>query len=133
MVPTFVALLGIPLDVTVLVDARKPEHQRLTRLAQRGYLANKRVVPMGEILQKPAADMEDLELLCAAHPRRGATDRGQYREAAGAAAEDLARAFVRSRRRAGKVVVPLPANPRHPGRRRGLRLQALAMAEHKFR
>ena len=32
MVPTFVALLGIPLDVTVLVDARKPEHQRLTRL-----------------------------------------------------------------------------------------------------
>ena len=51
MVPTFVALLGIPLEVTVLVDARKPEHQRLTRLAQRGYLANKRVVPIGEILQ----------------------------------------------------------------------------------
>ena len=60
MVPTFVALLGIPLDVTVLVDARKPEHQRLTRLAQRGYLANQRVVPIGEILQRPAADMEDL-------------------------------------------------------------------------
>jgi hypothetical protein len=60
MVPTFVALLGIPLDVTVLVDARMPEHQRLTRLAQRGYLANQRVVPIGEILQRPAADMEDL-------------------------------------------------------------------------
>jgi hypothetical protein len=44
----------------VLVDARRPAHQRLTRLAQRGYLANKRVVPIGEILQRPAADIEDL-------------------------------------------------------------------------
>jgi hypothetical protein len=36
MVPTFVALLGLHLDVTVLVDARKSGHQRLSALAHRG-------------------------------------------------------------------------------------------------
>jgi hypothetical protein len=60
MVPTFVALLGIHLDLTVLVDARKSGHQRLAALAQQGYLANKRIITIGEVLGKPAADIEDL-------------------------------------------------------------------------
>jgi AAA domain, putative AbiEii toxin, Type IV TA system len=60
MVPTFVALLGLHLDVTVLVDARKSGHQRLSALAQEGYLADKRIITIGEILGRPAADIEDL-------------------------------------------------------------------------
>ena len=60
MVPTFVALLGSHLDVTVLVDARKSRHQRLSALAQQGYLADKRIITIGEILGRPAADIEDL-------------------------------------------------------------------------
>jgi hypothetical protein len=60
MVPTFVALLGLHLDVTVLVDARKSGHQRLSALAQQGYLADKRIITVGEILGRPAADIEDL-------------------------------------------------------------------------
>jgi energy-coupling factor transporter ATP-binding protein EcfA2 len=60
MVPTFVALLGLHLDVTVLVDARKSGHQRLSALAQQGYLADKRIITIGEFLGRPAADIEDL-------------------------------------------------------------------------
>jgi predicted ATPase len=60
MVPTFVALLGLHLDVTVLVDARKSGNQRLSALAQRGYLADKRIITIGEILGRPSADIEDL-------------------------------------------------------------------------
>jgi AAA domain, putative AbiEii toxin, Type IV TA system len=60
MVPTFVALLGLHLDVTVLVDARKSGHQRISALAQQGYLADKRIITIGEILGRPAADIEDL-------------------------------------------------------------------------
>jgi hypothetical protein len=60
MVPTFVALLGIHLDLTVLVDARKQGHQRLSSLAQKGYLSQKRIITIGEMLNVPAADIEDL-------------------------------------------------------------------------
>jgi hypothetical protein len=60
MVPTFVALLGLHLNVTVLVDARKSGNQRLSALAQQGYVADKRIVTIGEILGRPAADIEDL-------------------------------------------------------------------------
>jgi ABC-type cobalamin/Fe3+-siderophores transport system ATPase subunit len=60
MVPTFVALLGSHLDITVLVDARRSGHQRLSNLAQQGYLIDTRIITIGEILGRPAADIEDL-------------------------------------------------------------------------
>jgi hypothetical protein len=60
MVPTFVALLGTHLEVTVLVDSQKAGHQRLTSLAKQGYLTEKRIVTIGEILGKNLGDIEDL-------------------------------------------------------------------------
>ena len=59
-VPTFVALLGTKLDMTVLVDSQKKGHQRLAHLATNGYLAEKRIITIGQILKKKLADIEDL-------------------------------------------------------------------------
>jgi len=60
LVPTFVALLGQHLDITVVVDARREGHQRLSQLASQGYLAKKRIITIGQVLGKPSADIEDL-------------------------------------------------------------------------
>jgi energy-coupling factor transporter ATP-binding protein EcfA2 len=59
LIPTFVALLGHHLGITVLVDGRRESHQKLARLAKEGYLADKRLVFVGELLGK-ASDIEDL-------------------------------------------------------------------------
>jgi hypothetical protein len=59
-IPTFVALLGMHLDVTVLIDSRKEGNQRLTDLAHAGYLKATRIVAIGEVLGRKAADIEDL-------------------------------------------------------------------------
>ena len=60
MIPTFVALLGHHLDVTVLVDSRKAGHQRLSLLAETGYLMQTRIVTVGEVLGRKLADIEDV-------------------------------------------------------------------------
>jgi hypothetical protein len=60
MVPTFVALLGHHLDVTVVIDTRKEGNQRLARLVDQGFLAKKRLITIGDIVKKPLADIEDL-------------------------------------------------------------------------
>jgi len=52
LIPTFVALLGTHLDVTVVIDSQKAGHQKLSRLANQGYLSEKRIVPIGEILNR---------------------------------------------------------------------------------
>lgn len=59
-VPTFIALLGQHLDVTVVIDARKTGHQRLSRLASDGYLIEKRIITIGQVIGKTLADVEDL-------------------------------------------------------------------------
>jgi predicted ATPase len=59
-IPTFVALLGMHLDVTVLIDSRKEGSQRLTDLARAGYLRATRIVTVGEVVGRKAADIEDL-------------------------------------------------------------------------
>lgn len=59
-IPTFVALLGMHLDMTVLIDSRKEGNQRLTTLAQAGFLRATRIVTVGQILGAKAADIEDL-------------------------------------------------------------------------
>ena len=60
VIPAFVALLGNHLDVTVVVDARKEGHQKLTGLAKAGFLAEKRIITIGEITNGKMADIEDL-------------------------------------------------------------------------
>jgi predicted ATP-dependent endonuclease of OLD family len=60
LIPTFVALLGNHLDVTVVIDARKEGNQKLSNLAAKGYLNGKRIITIGEIVSSKLADIEDL-------------------------------------------------------------------------
>jgi predicted ATP-dependent endonuclease of OLD family len=60
LIPTFVALLGHHLDLTVVIDSQKSGHQKISRLADKGYLSNKRIITIGEILKRNLADIEDL-------------------------------------------------------------------------
>ena len=60
LIPTFVALLGHHLDMTVLVDARTSDHQKLCRLAQEGYIGNDKIIAIGEMIGNDAANIEDL-------------------------------------------------------------------------
>ena len=60
LVPTFVALLGNHLEVTVLIDAQRGGHQRLSRLVAQGIIQDRRVITIGQILGLPEADIEDL-------------------------------------------------------------------------
>lgn len=60
LVPSFVALLGNHLDVTVLLDSRREGNQRLSKLADQGILAKNRIICVGEITGAKVADIEDL-------------------------------------------------------------------------
>ena len=60
LIPTFVALLGIHLDLTIVIDARKEGNQKLSNLATKGYLNGKRIITIAEILSSKLADIEDL-------------------------------------------------------------------------
>lgn len=60
LIPTFVALLGNHLKVTVLVDSRKEGIQRLERMAKDGYLERQRIILVGDVLGGTNADIEDL-------------------------------------------------------------------------
>lgn len=60
LIPTFIALLGFHLKLTVVIDAQKEGHQKLSNLASKGYLSNKRIITIGNILKRKYADIEDL-------------------------------------------------------------------------
>lgn len=60
LVPSFVALLGNHLEVTVLIDSRKEGNQRLGRVVDQGILAKNRIIGVGEITGAKVADIEDL-------------------------------------------------------------------------
>jgi predicted ATP-dependent endonuclease of OLD family len=60
LIPTFVALLGIHLDITVIIDARKEGNQKLTELSKKGYLKSRRIISLNEIIRSKVADIEDL-------------------------------------------------------------------------
>lgn len=60
LVPTFVALLGHHLDLTVLVDSKKGGHQRLSELISQKLLDGKRLITIGDVTGNGAADIEDL-------------------------------------------------------------------------
>jgi energy-coupling factor transporter ATP-binding protein EcfA2 len=59
-IPTFVALLGAHLEVSVLIDSGTKGAQRLTELASRGLLDPSRLVTVGEVTGSNNADIEDL-------------------------------------------------------------------------
>lgn len=60
LVPSFVALLGHHLEVTVLIDSRKEGNQRLHKMAEQGILERNRIITVGEITKTKLADIEDL-------------------------------------------------------------------------
>ena len=60
LVPSFVALLGNHLEVTVILDSRKDGNQRLGKLLDQGILARNRIIAVGEITGAKLADVEDL-------------------------------------------------------------------------
>jgi predicted ATP-dependent endonuclease of OLD family len=59
-IPTFVALLGNHLDVTVLVDSGKGGNQRLLTMANKGILSKNKILNVGEIIKRKLGDIEDL-------------------------------------------------------------------------
>lgn len=59
-VPSFVALMGRSLDVTVFVDSGANGLQRLNNLAAAGLLKAKRLITVGDITGGKNADIEDL-------------------------------------------------------------------------
>lgn len=59
-IPSFVALLGTHLDVTVMIDSASQGHQRLESLTKQGILKSKRIIAVGEIINRKQADVEDL-------------------------------------------------------------------------
>ncbi len=60
LIPTFIALLGTHLNIGVLIDSSKGGNQKISRLADQGYIARKDIVPVGQILGRSQADIEDL-------------------------------------------------------------------------
>lgn len=59
-VPTFVALLGTHLDITVLVDASVNGNQRLSHMAAAGHLSAQRIITPAQITGAKEGDIEDL-------------------------------------------------------------------------
>ncbi|QEM43583.1 AAA family ATPase [Mycolicibacterium grossiae] len=59
-IPSFVALMGRQLDVTVFVDSGASGLQRLNHLATQGLLKSKRLITVDQIVSVKNADIEDL-------------------------------------------------------------------------
>ncbi|MDI9896894.1 hypothetical protein QM797_19415 [Rhodococcus sp. IEGM 1381] len=79
-IPSFVALIGTNMEVSVLIDAGTDGAQRLQRAIEAGRLGQRRLVEVGEITNSKNSDIEDiftpedyLHLYNAAFERRAAT------------------------------------------------------------
>lgn len=59
-IPTFIALLGTHLDVSVLVDSNMKNNQKIQDMIKAGLLEKQRFVTVGEITNDNIADIEDL-------------------------------------------------------------------------
>lgn len=59
-IPTFAALLGARLDVTILLDSNGTANQRLMDLAEEGILDPNRIITVGSVTGTKRADIEDL-------------------------------------------------------------------------
>lgn len=60
LIPTFVALLGHHLNVTVLIDSRKGGGQKLSNLTAQGILEANRIIALGRVIGTREADIEDV-------------------------------------------------------------------------
>jgi len=60
LIPTFIALLGTHLNIGVLIDSSKVGNQKISRLADQGYISISSIVTIGKILDRSQADIEDL-------------------------------------------------------------------------
>ena len=60
LIPTFIALLGTHLNLGVLIDSSKGGNQKISRLANQGYIVRSNIVTIGQILDRSQADIEDL-------------------------------------------------------------------------
>ena len=60
LIPTFIALLGIHLNLGVLIDSSKGGNQKISRLSNQGYIVSSNIVTIGQILNRSQADIEDL-------------------------------------------------------------------------
>lgn len=59
-IPTFIALLGTHLDVSVLVDSNMEHNQKIKDMINAGLLEKQRFVTVGQITKDKSADIEDL-------------------------------------------------------------------------
>lgn len=59
-IPTFIALLGSHLDVTVLVDSKASQNKRLMDMINSGLLKESRLISVGQVAQASFANIEDL-------------------------------------------------------------------------
>ncbi len=59
-VPTFIALLGSQLHVTVVLDVAAGGSPKIDRLVERGLLAPDRLIPLTQFTSSAEADIEDL-------------------------------------------------------------------------
>lgn len=59
-IPTFIALLGTHLDVSVLVDSNMQNNQKIQDMIRAGLLERQRFVTVGEITNDNISDIEDL-------------------------------------------------------------------------
>jgi energy-coupling factor transporter ATP-binding protein EcfA2 len=59
-IPTFIALLGAHLDVTVLVDGNAATNQKIQDLIARGLLKSSRLINIGQVTGRQTDNIEDL-------------------------------------------------------------------------
>jgi len=59
-IPTFVALLGAHLNISVLIDVKVTQNQRLQDLIDKGLLVTERLVSIGQIIKIAGSSIEDL-------------------------------------------------------------------------
>jgi hypothetical protein len=60
LIPTFAALLGNHLDVTVMIDSDAKGNPRLAHISNKGILEKSRIITIGGVLSVKEADIEDL-------------------------------------------------------------------------
>jgi predicted ATP-dependent endonuclease of OLD family len=61
-IPTFIALLGAKLNVTVLIDSSSAPNQRIRDMIHRGLLASGKLIGVDSLTDKSPSDIEDLFL-----------------------------------------------------------------------
>ena len=59
-IPTFIALLGSHVDITVLVDEALSQHPRIQHMMEHGLLAVSQLVAVSQVTQSPRSKLEDL-------------------------------------------------------------------------